>query len=246
MGHEYVSYYNDYSQGSWLPEQSNFCGRAVHGDPFPPRAEAALSLSHQSWNETSARTQIVQSDPSEAVPLETAASGRPVYGAPDLTSGNLENVVHYYPCPSGYVLEKFDDHTKNQFERETILKCAQIFGVAYTDLFFYRQDVDAVDCSCPIADCKGPMFEGGDIKIHIERYHSKIISSKGKVVCSRKSNKESRCPINNEVQGRYFLTHFRELHLNAHGKCPFCDIQVTRVPGYFKTHFATCKKLTTK
>ncbi|KAK0217636.1 hypothetical protein EDD85DRAFT_364516 [Armillaria nabsnona] len=246
MGHEYVGHYNSHSQESWLSEQSNFRGRAVYGDPFPPRVEPALSLSHQSWNETSARTQIVPSDPSEAVSLETAVSARPVHGAPDLTSGYLENVVRYDSCPSGYVVEKFDNHAKNQLERETIRKFTQIFGAAYKDPFFYRQDVNEVVCNCPIADCKGPMFKGGDIKFHIETYHSEIISSKGKVVCGRKSNKESRCPMNNEVQGRHFLTHFRELHLNAHGKCPFCDTQVTRVPAYFKTHFATCKRLTTK
>ncbi|PBL00252.1 hypothetical protein ARMGADRAFT_370070 [Armillaria gallica] len=77
LGHEYVGHYNSLSQGTWLSEQSNFRGRAVYGDPFPPRVEPALSLSHQSWNETSARTQIVPSDPSEAVSLESAVSARP-------------------------------------------------------------------------------------------------------------------------------------------------------------------------
>ncbi|KAK0466177.1 uncharacterized protein EV420DRAFT_1510358 [Desarmillaria tabescens] len=247
--------YSSHPQGSWVPELSSLYG--AEGRFFPAFVgedfEATLAPPVQPGDGTRARAPVAPSNlvhvvPPIESPSRIATSPPPFHDAPDSSyhaNSKLETAIRgHYSCAAGYVERKFNDETKSKFGSEAVQQIAQKFGIAYEDLFYYHRVVGEIDCICPIADCQSGQttFKGYAIKSHIKSYHPKVISSREKVVCARMSNKGSRCPADHEVQGKHFVTHFLGRHLNAHQRCPFCDVQVGRVQN-FVAHFDVCRKI---
>ncbi|PBK64747.1 hypothetical protein ARMSODRAFT_978975 [Armillaria solidipes] len=129
--------------------------------------------------------------------------------------------------PNGYRKEQFPPDIARQFILD---------GIPENNVYYLIQDDPGDYHWCPIGEC-GEYFLGHDIRTHLRDYHKNINSrSRDIIKCTVKSSESSRCWPGSEVQGRNFEKHFREVHVDHHFLCPFCQGRQKRVLQ-FKKHF---------